>query len=145
MYYAAQSRKAVTAGQQASTSSLVLLYLSAWRSESSAREFAKLYARELNKKYSGIRRDRAEEAGLGEQVYQSNEGPIVIVQQGSQVLVSESLELDLARKLQLVFFGAQQGGDTQQAAHATAPDEELSARLAKMMASCGLMKASLLH
>ncbi len=57
LYYAVQSRKAVTPAQQAATSSVALLYLSAWRSEGAAREFAKLYARELSKKYSGVVRD----------------------------------------------------------------------------------------
>ena len=33
LYYAVQSRKAVTPEQQAATSSVALLYLSAWRSE----------------------------------------------------------------------------------------------------------------
>ena len=41
LYYAVQSRKAVTPAQQASTASVALLYLSAWRSEGAAREFAK--------------------------------------------------------------------------------------------------------
>src|SRR3984957_9095371 len=49
LYYAVQSRKAVTPAQQAATSSVALLYLSAWRSEAAAKEFAKLYATELNK------------------------------------------------------------------------------------------------
>ena len=69
LYYAVQSRKAVTPAQQAATSSVALLYLSAWRSEGAAREFAKLYARELSKKYSGVVRDPAAESSADEQVY----------------------------------------------------------------------------
>ncbi len=57
LYYAVQSRKAVTPEQQAATSSVALIYLSAWRSEGAAKEFATLYARELSKKYSGVVRD----------------------------------------------------------------------------------------
>ena len=143
LYYAAQSRKARTPEQQAATSSLTLLYLSAWRSEGAAREFAKLYGRELNKKYSGITRDTASESSAAEQVYQGSEGPVLIVRQGTQVFVSESFDLTLARKLQFVFFGAQQGGELEQAAHATPP--ELTAHLTHMIAGCGLMKASLRH
>src|SRR3984957_16159289 len=107
LYYAVQSRKAVTAEQQAATSSVALLYLSAWRSEAAATEFAKLYGRELSKKYSGVVRDPASETDSTEQVYNASEGPILIVRQGSQVFVSESFDLTMARKLQFLFFGAQ--------------------------------------
>ena len=143
LYYAVQSRKAVTPEQQAATASLGLLYLSAWRSPGAAKEFASLYARELNKKYSGVKRDRANEGSSSEQIYQSSEGPVLIVQQGDQVFISESFDLTVARKLQFVFFGAQQGGEMQQAAGVAPP--ELSSGLARVLASCGVMKVSLLH
>jgi hypothetical protein len=145
LYYAVQSRKAVTPEQQASTASVGLLYLSDWRSEGAAREFAKLYARELSKKYSGIVRDRAAESSPTEQVYNGNEGPILIVQQGTQIFISESFDLATARKLQFISFGAQQDGTLQQAAHLSAPNQELSAQLSKWMASCGMLKLSVLH
>ncbi len=143
LYYAVQSRKAHTPEQQAATSSLSLLYLSAWRSEAAAAEFAKLYGRELNKKYSGVARDPAAEPSAAEQVYQGSEGPVLIVRQGTQVFVSESFDLTTARKLQFVFFGAQQTGEMEQAARAVPP--ELTAQFAHMIARCGLMKYSLLH
>lgn len=142
LYYAVQSRKATTAEQQAATSSVALLYLSAWRSETAAREFAKLYARELTKKYSGVMRNGAMETSPAEQIYNGSEGPILIVRQGSQVFVSESFDLSTARKLQFIFFGAQQGGDMEQVL-AAPPAEELGGRLAGLMARCGMMKVSL--
>ena len=145
LYYAVQSRKAVTPAQQASTASVALLYLSAWRSKTAAREFAALYARELSKKYSDVERSRAEETTSDEQVYHGSEGPILIVQQGNQVFVSESFDLTTARKLQFIFFGAQQSGEMQQAAKVVGPDQELAAHFASLMASCGMMKVSLLH
>jgi hypothetical protein len=145
VYYAAQSRKAVTPAQQASTSSVALLYLSAWRSEGAAREFAKLYASELSKKYSGVVRDTAAETSSDEQIYNGSEGPVFIVRQGKQVFVSESFDPTTARKLQFLFFGAQQSGETQQAAHAQPPPDELNAHLTRLMASCGMIKASLRH
>jgi hypothetical protein len=141
LYYAVQSRKAVTPAQQAATSSVALLYLSAWRSEGAAKEFAKVYARELNKKYSGVLRDSGEETSSGEQVYNASEGPVLIIQQGKQVFVSESFDLKTARKLQFLFFGAQEGGETQQARQG----DELTTHLARLMASCGMMKATLRH
>ena len=145
LYYAVQSRKARTAEQQAATSSVALLYLSAWRSEAAATEFAKLYGRELSKKYSGVVRDPASESTSTEQVYNGSEGPVLIVRQGKQVFVSESFDLTMARKLQFLFFGAQQSEETQQAAHASPPADELTTHLTRMMAGCGMMKASLLH
>lgn len=145
LYYAVQSRKAVTPAQQSSTSSVALLYLSAWRSEGAAREFAKLYARELSKKYSGVVRDTTAETSSDEQVYNGSEGQVLIVRQGKQVFVSESFEPTTARKLQFLFFGAQQTGETQQAAHALPPPDELNAHLMRLMATCGMIKASLRH
>jgi len=145
LYYAVQSRKARTAEEQAATSSVALLYLSSWRSEAAATEFAKLYGRELNKKYSGVVRDPASESTSTEQVYSGSEGPVLIVRQGKQVFVSESFELTVARKLQFLFFGAQQSEETQQAAHASPLADELTTQLTRMMAGCGLMKAYLLH
>jgi hypothetical protein len=145
LYYAVQSRKAVTPAQQSSTASVALLYLSAWRSEEAAREFAKLYASELSKKYSGVVRDPTSETSSDEQVYNGSEGPVLIVRQGKQVFVSESFDPTTARKLQFLFFGAQQTGETQQAAHAQPPPDELNAHLTRLMASCGMIKASLRH
>jgi hypothetical protein len=145
LYYAVQSRKARTVEEQAATSSVALLYLSAWRSEAAATEFAKLYGRELSKKYSGVVRDPASESTSTEQVYNGSEGPVLIVRQGKQVFVSESFDLTMARKLQFLFFGAQQSDETQQAAHASPPADDLTTQLTRMMAGCGLMKAALLH
>ena len=142
LYYAVQSRAATTPAQQAATSSVALLYLSAWRSEGAAREFAKVYARELSKKYSGVLRDSAAETSSDEQVYNASEGPVLIVRQGKQVFVSESFDLTTARKLQFLFFGAQQAGEMQQAQ--VTPDE-LTTHLTRLIASCGMMKTSLRH
>src|SRR6202167_2313271 len=140
LYYAVQSRKAVTPAEQAATSSVALLYLSAWRSEGAAREFAKVYARELNKKCSGVLRDSAAESSSDEQVYNASEGPVLIVRQGKQVFVSESFDLTTARKLQFLFFGAQQDGEMQQA---QVSHDELTTHLTRLIAGCGMMKASL--
>ncbi len=145
LYYAVQSRSAVTHAQQADTSSVRLLYLSAWRSESVAKEFAKLYGREFNKKYSHVVRDPVAESSSDEQVYNGSEGPLLIVRQGKQVFVSESFDLTTARKLQFLFFGAQTGGEIQQAADATPSPTELTSHLTRLLASCGMIKASLRH
>jgi hypothetical protein len=145
LYYAVQSRKAVTPEQQAATASVALLYLSAWRSEAAAKEFAKIYADELNKKYSGVVRDSSQESTSDEQIYNASEGPVLIVREGKQVFVSESFDLTTARKLQFLFFGAQQNEENQQAASLPASADELTTHLTRLMASCGVMKVSLRH
>jgi hypothetical protein len=138
IYYAVQSRKAKTPQEQASTASVALLYFSAWRTEAAAREFAKMYERALSQKYSNVARDNANETGRDEHIFTSNEGSLLVVRQGSQVFISESFDLDTARKLQFLFFGAQTNGDNQQAAHLN----ELNTHLTGLMLRSGVMKAN---
>ena len=104
-----------TPAQQASTKSISLFYLSVWKNEASAQAFAHLYADELGRKYSGIKPDKTtssssgESDGTVEQVYNSDEGPVVITRQGKMVFVSESFDLPLARKLAAFILGSQGG------------------------------------
>ena len=107
IYWAGQRLSAKTTAELASTKSISLLYLSAWKNEASAQAFAKLYANSLGRKYSGLHRDeeaqRAAPAdaqeGTVEQVFTTSEGPVDITTRGKLVFVSESFELDMARKL----------------------------------------------
>jgi hypothetical protein len=143
IYYAAQSRAAKTPAEKAQTKSVSLLYLSAWKSADAAKTFAAIYADQLSRKYSGVKRDRAAESP-GEQVYQTNEGPVLIALSGKDVFTSESFDLDLAHKLELLMVGAQSGVD-QQTAQATIPAEALSGGMVRWMAECGLMRAGMHH
>ena len=105
IYWAGQLRSATTPAEQASTNSLALFYLSVWKNAASAQAFAKLYANKLGRKYSGLKLDDAASSaapaddGTEEQVYSTNEGPVVITTRGKMVFVAESFPLDLARKL----------------------------------------------
>ena len=145
IYYAVQNRTLKTAADKDSTASIGLLYLSAWRSEGAAGEFAQIYGRELSKKYSGVTRDTAAETSPNERIYITSEGPVLIVRQGRQVFVSESFDLDLARKLQFLMFGAQQNDETQVTAHQVIPTEDITAPLRHLMAQCGMIRAALWH
>ena len=49
--------RAKTPAEQASTNSLALFYLSAWKNAASAQAFAQLYADSLGRKYSGLKPD----------------------------------------------------------------------------------------
>ncbi len=144
LYYAVQSKAAKTPEEKASTASVRLLYLSAWRTEDAAAEFAKIYGRELSMKYSGVTRDPDAASIPDEQVYKTSEGPVLIVREGRQVFVSESFDLTLARKLQFLLFGAQKDGANQMVAKRELPVDP-STPLIGFMASCGVMKAALLH
>lgn len=144
IYYAAQKKDAA---DRDSTSSVALFYLSQWKTPQATDDFAKMYADELAKKYSSVQRDTADETSPDEQVYTTNEGPILIVKSGNDVFVSESFDLTTARKLQLLMLGAQQHSSAQIAASSPASEPTLNTDLAgnvvRFMARCGLMKAAL--
>ena len=116
LYWAGQLRNA-SAADQASTKSIGLLYLSVWKSSTSAQSFATLYASELGRKYSGFKADAAAEHsapnndGTEEHVYSTEEGPVVITKRGKFVFVAESFDLDLARKLTTLILDAQGSGE----------------------------------
>ena len=121
IYWAGQ-RKDATAAEQASTKSISFFYLSRWKNEASASAFARLYADELPRKYSGLKEDKAAEENdkdggenSTEQVWSTDEGPVVITRQGKMVFVSESFDLPLARKLAALILGSQGSGPLQTA------------------------------
>jgi hypothetical protein len=165
IYWAGQRLSAKTPAEQASTKSISLFYLSAWKNEASAQAFTKLYANALGRKYSGLRRDEDAQraapadmpAGTVEQIYSTNEGPVVITTRGRLVFVAESFDLDMARKLTSMILDAQGTGDLKMAQGALpAPPtmkpgspgpasdarEPLSAGLVHFFADCGVMKAA---
>lgn len=139
LYYAAQRKDAP---DKDSTASVGLLYLSQWKSPDAAADFVKMYANELSKKYTHVTRDSNAETSQNEQVYQTNEGPALIVTSGNDVFVSESFDLTTARKLQLLMLGAQQGSGNA-VADLRVPSTDLTGSMTRFMAGCGLMKAAL--
>jgi hypothetical protein len=127
LYWAGQRRSA-TLAEQASPRSLALFYLSVWKNAASAQAFAQLYADSLGRKYSGLKHDldaeRSPPADLllgspqiasDEEVYFTNEGPVVITTRGKLVFVAESFDLDLARKLTTLILDAQGTGELKMA------------------------------
>jgi hypothetical protein len=124
-----------------------------------------LYATELGRKYSGLKPDLAAQKarppdlpeGTEEQVFTTNEGPVLITIRGKQVFVAESFPLDLARKLTTLILDAQGTGDLRMAVGAplagdplsgedlaARPDSEglrpLTADLSRFLSSCGVAK-----
>lgn len=155
IYWAGQRLSAKTPSEQASTKSISLFYLSAWKNAASAQAFSELYANALGRKYSGLRKDEGHAAptdtpaGNVEQVFTTNEGPVVITTRGRLVFVSESFDLDQARSLANLLLDAQGTGDLKTAQFkrerrpaAPAGGSTLSAGLVRFFAQSGVMKAA---
>jgi hypothetical protein len=161
IYWAGQSLSAKTDAEKASPKSLALFYLSAWKNNASARAFAQLYAKQLGRKYSGLKPDLDAEkspprnlpSGSEELVFSTSEGPVVITTRGKLVFVAESFPLDVARKLTALVLDAQGSGELKMAA---TPDPSgtqnslserremapLTADLVHFLSSCGVMKTA---
>jgi hypothetical protein len=160
IYWAGQRLNA-TPAEQASTKSISLFYLSVWKNAASAQAFVHLYTDELGRKYSSLKPDKtAAKAsdntdGTVEQVYSSDEGPVVMTRRGKLVFVSESFELPLARKLATLILGAQGSGPLQSASASRPsalpgaqfraanfiPPETLTAPVVRFLSDCGVTKA----
>jgi hypothetical protein len=111
-YYAARPKNDAAAP-------LGLIYVSRWSSAEKASEFAEIYARSLAKRYK-----KAEEAGSppsessqqhpeykvdvlkGRHAFATEEGAVVIEEQGDTVLVSESLDAATTTELEKEVFAA---------------------------------------
>jgi hypothetical protein len=111
LYWAGQSRSATTPAQQADTGSIGLFYLSVWKSEDSAQVFARIYANSLGRKYSHVSQGSSSTSPAGEgaeeQLFTTNEGPVLITTRGKMVFIAESFPLPLARQLTTLILDAQ--------------------------------------
>jgi hypothetical protein len=149
LYYAAQRKSAVTPEAKSSTASLGLLYYSKWKTEDAARGFLRVYAAQLPRKYSGLKRRPSDEADQGEQVYSTDEGDVFLSITKSGVFTSEGFPLTLARKLRDSIVSVQLEGTLQMAALPVVPpadaaysnDPALS--LARLLSSAGVVKAAI--
>jgi hypothetical protein len=165
IYWAGQSLGATTPADQASTASIALFYLSAWKSPASAQAFARLYAEQLSRKYSRsqlsqVLQNAAPSGALGpisiERDYTTEEGPVVIVTRGKLVFVSESFPLLLARSLSTLILDGQGTGETKTATMLRPemdvpnfdsktlepPTSNLTGNLVRFFSDCGAMKVA---
>ncbi len=153
LYWAGQLRSATTPAAQDSTKSLAIFYLSVWKNAESAQDFAKLYGDSLGRKYTSVKLDKTAAGATPsddseEQVYSTEEGPVVITVRDKLVFVAESFPVGLARKLTALILDAQGVGDMRTArldrpgAMINRPAAEpLSAGFVRFFESCGVMKA----
>lgn len=155
LYWAGQQLSAKTPEEQSNTKSIALFYLSVWKNSASAQTFARLYADELDRKYSGVKELFPEHFYTAkpsdqEWVYDTSEGPVVITTRGKQVFVAESFPLDLARKLTSLILDAQGSGELKMAESTptsapildSVPRKSLSGNLVHFISNCGVMKAA---
>ncbi|MFZ1939267.1 MAG: hypothetical protein WBA18_17110 [Terracidiphilus sp.] len=169
LYWAGQLHSAKTPEEQASTKSLALFYLSIWKNADSAQVFAKLYADSLGRKYSNLKtvsndassQSSSDGSGDEEQVFSTDEGPVIITQRGKMVFVAESFPLPLARKLTTLIFDAQGSGVLRMAQRDPDilgapsfprlpaervgnhdPSRPLTGDLVQFFQNCGVMKAA---
>ena len=158
IYWAGQRRDA-TAAEQATTKSISFFYLSVWKNDKSAEDFANLYGEELGRKYSGLKRDAAADKDastapdITEKVWNTSEGPVVITQRGKMVFVSESFDLPVARKLAAMILETQGNGPLQNASVGGSPNRgwysaelsrpgSLSGPMVRFLSNCGVVKAA---
>jgi hypothetical protein len=114
-YYAA---KAKPDAKLAGTASLGLLYVSRWSNSDKAAEFAEIYARSLKQRYkkadevadsaSEKAAQNSEPAKLlkGRHAWTTEDGAVVIEEQGDTVFVSESLDAATTATLEREVFGS---------------------------------------
>ena len=96
---------------------LGLLYVSRWSTPEKAAEFAAIYARSLEKRYrrahqNGDNRvkDLDTLEGLtGRHTWATEDGPVVIDVQGDTVMVTESLDEEVTKKMEQELFTASSG------------------------------------
>ncbi len=155
IYWAGQKLSAKTPAELASTNSVALMYLSGWKTEASAHAFARMYADELGRKYSGVKldtTDKAETSGEGNTiVYNTSEGPVLITVRGKFVFVSESFDLETAHKLADLLIDSQGTGEVRTARVAvpggalqgSMDGNSLTGSWVNFMHSCGMMRAAL--
>src|SRR6185503_6239987 len=156
IYWAGQRLNA-TPAEQSTTQSISFFYLSTWRNAKSADAFARLYAEELGRKYSGLKADAAAEKdaelreGTTEKVWTTNEGPVLIRQKGKLVFIAESFDLQVARKLATLILESQGNGPLQNASvsipgvgspltRSDSAPATLSGPLVRFMSNCGVAK-----
>jgi hypothetical protein len=115
-YYYAAKPKPDSHSEVVVDAPLALLYVSRWSSPEKAAEFAAIYAHSLPQRYK-----KAEETGTpaaapqpdskvellkGRHLWTTEEGPVVIEEQGDTVLVSETLDAATTAALEREVFSA---------------------------------------
>jgi len=116
-YYAAKPKQDPRSDFVTTTTApLALLYVSHWSSADTAAEFAAIYAQSLKQRYKKVEEENPAPATIqpnskadvlqGRHVWTTDEGRVVIDEEGDTVLVSESLDATTTAALEKEVFAA---------------------------------------
>jgi hypothetical protein len=117
-YYYAAKRKQDPKSDFVTIAPLGLLYVSRWSSADTAADFAAIYAQSLKQRYKKLEEENSEPSPAapdtdskvdqlhGRHVWTTDEGPVVIDEEGDTVLVSESLDAAATAALEKEVFAA---------------------------------------
>ena len=118
-YYAAKPKQDPKSDFVTTTAApLGLLYVSRWSSSDKAAEFAAIYAQSLKQRYKKLEEEKSAPPPAaphadsktdelqGRHVWTTEEGPVVIDEEGDTVLVSESLDAATTATLEKEVFAA---------------------------------------
>jgi hypothetical protein len=150
IYYTVQNKAAQTEDARGTTASLALLYLSRWSTPQAALAFANLYALEIPRKYDHAVVAPAEDADAGDpsiitRIWNTSEGPVLVVVSGKTVFISESFPIDLARKLEFVMMGSIADSATSVVVQNEMPRRDLTANLRRWLFILSGPRAERLH
>jgi IrrE N-terminal-like domain len=97
--------------QKLTTGDIALLYLSRWSTPEAAKNFAAVYAGTLLRRYKFAQSQSAPAASVSAAQpvthWTTDEGPVLVEQQGTTVLVLESFEAEFMSKLREAVFASQ--------------------------------------
>jgi hypothetical protein len=114
VYYAVQ-RNDATAAAKLTPASIGLVYYSRWKNDDSAHSFLRIYAGQLARKYSGLKRRPKDEVDDSEQVYTTTEGDVLLSSKGNMVYAFEGFPVAQARTMRDAIAAIQTSGPIFQA------------------------------
>jgi hypothetical protein len=139
IYYAAQKRAASAAVKQ-TPASIGIIYYSQWKNRDSARSFLKVYASELPRKYTSLKRVDAPGADDDHLLFSTNEGDVWLSLEDTGVFLSEGFDRDVAKQLEAKYRDAQGRGPLMTAG-LQAPRHELTLGLSSLLPGIGVPRA----
>jgi len=106
-YYALRKKDIAAADlKKLTTKDIGLLYLSRWSTPESSKGFATAYAATLLRRYKFAQSQAAIDSAAPVTRWTTDEGPVLVEQQGTTVLVLESFDPDSTNKIREAVFGA---------------------------------------
>jgi hypothetical protein len=124
--------------------------LSRWTTPEAAVAFANLYAAEIPRKYDHAAIEPPDDADAPDssiitRIWNTSEGPVLVVVSGKTVFISESFPMDLARKLEFVMMGSITDSATSVTVQNRVPQTDLTAGLRSWLFAMSTPEARRMH